>query len=132
MSTAPPEHDKSEDEDELTVSVSDFDFEYFDGYTSGDDALQREVLQLFFGQISSLLDKFSEGAAPDVWQSTAHAIKGSAHGVGMSAVADLAEHMEGEAAHPEETRQATLERLATAVATARSAVEGQYSGIFSA
>lgn len=114
------------------MSVPDFDFEYFNGYTSGDDALQREVLQLFFGQISLLLEKFIEGAAPDVWQSAAHAIKGSARGVGMGVVADLADHMEGEAAHPEETRQATLERLAAAVAAARSAVEGRYSGIFSA
>ena len=113
------------------MSVSDFDFEYFDGYTSGDDPLQREVLQLFFGQVSSLLEKFIEGAAPDVWQTTAHAIKGSARGVGMGVVAGLAEQMEGEAAHPEEARQATLNQLNEAFASARSAVEGRYSGIFS-
>lgn len=113
---------------------SDFDFEYFDAYTSGDDALQREVLNLFFEQIPGLLAKFSpDGSVHDStgdWQATAHAIKGSARGIGLGRVGDLCEAMEKQVNGPEAEKRAALTRLQEALAAARASVTAQYTGIF--
>lgn len=112
------------------MSNIDFDFEYFDGYTSGDESLQREVLQLFFGQIPGMLEKLGPDGSLGEWQATAHAIKGSARGLGLKTVGDLCEAMEKQ---PDETvtgKQAALMQLEAALAAARASVEGRYAGIF--
>lgn len=112
------------------MSSSDFDFEYFDAYTSGDDALQREVLLLFFGQIPELLEKFGPSGTSNDWRATAHAIKGSARGVGLKRIGDLCEAMEKQADEPDAHKQTSLAQLQAALAAAQTSVEAQYAGIF--
>lgn len=112
----------------------DFDFEYFDAYTSGDDALQREVLNLFFAQIPGLLEKFgpegASGGSSSDWQATAHAIKGSARGVGLKRIGDLCEAMEKQAEEAEAAKHTALTQLREALAAARASIAAQYAGIF--
>lgn len=112
------------------MSDTDFDFEYFDVYTSGDEALQREVLILFFDQIPGLLGKFGPDGTADDWRAAAHAIKGSARGIGLKLIGDLSEAMEKHAEEPDAEKQTALARLQEALAAARASVEDQYGGIF--
>ena len=112
------------------MTSSDFDFEYFDVYTSGDEALQREVLILFFGQIPGLLEKLGPDGTADDWTAAAHAIKGSARGVGLKHIGDLCEAMEKQADVQGEQKQTSLAQVQEAVAAARASVEAQYAGIF--
>lgn len=112
------------------MSNSDFDYEYFDRYTSGDEALQREVLLLFFGQVPGLLEKFRPDVAAGDWQAAAHAIKGSARGVGLNVIGDICEAMEKLGNEPPAGKQTALTQLQAALATARACVEGHYAGIF--
>lgn len=107
-----------------------FDFAFFDQYTSGDEALQREVLQLFFGQVVGLVaDLDPEGSDQD-WRAGAHAIKGGARGLGLNAVGDLCQHMENMKDPGAGERQAALTDLETALKAARQSVAAHYEGIF--
>lgn len=109
-----------------------FDFAYFDQYTSGDEALQREVLQLFFGQVVGLVaDLDPEGSDQD-WRAGAHAIKGGARGVGLIVVGDLCQHMESMKEPGAAVRKAVLADLKRALKTARESVTEHYEGIFGA
>ena len=107
-----------------------FDFAYFDQYTSGDEALQREVLQLFFGQVVGLVaDLDPEGGDQD-WRAGAHAIKGGARGLGLNVVGDLCQHMENMKDPGAGERQAALTDLESALKAARENVAAHYKGIF--
>ncbi len=108
----------------------DFDFEYFNAYTSGDDALQREVLSLFFDQIPGLIEKFGPDGSSHDWQATAHAIKGSARGVGLKRIGDLCEAMERQADAADAAKHTALTQVQEALAAARASIAAQYEGIF--
>lgn len=108
----------------------DFDFAYLDNYTSGDAELQKEVLQLFFGQIESLVEKLEPRGGHKDWHAGAHAIKGSARGVGLHHVGDLCEQMEKLKDVDAAVRGASLAELKAALGRAKVAVAVQYDGIF--
>ncbi len=116
-------------ESEADNSV-DFDFAYFDTYTSGDEALQREVLQLFFGQIDGLLEDLDPDSGAKDWHAGAHAIKGGARGIGLGVVADLCQEMEEQKDGDTATRRTALEDLKAALDKAAQNVAGRYEGIF--
>lgn len=113
-------------------SSADFDFAYFDAYTSGDEALQREVLQLFFGQVDSLLERLDPAGSREDWQAGAHAIKGGARGVGLGVVGDLCQQMEDMKDEDAGARRAALETLKEALTRAMQSVVRQYDGLFEA
>lgn len=109
-----------------------FDFAYFDQYTSGDKALQREVLQLFFGQIVSLVAVLDPDGSNEDWRAGAHAIKGGARGTGMTVVGDLCQHMEKMTDESAAIRKSVLADLDGALKAARLSVAARYEGIFDA
>jgi len=79
--------------------------------TFGDRSLEREVLQLFDRQAGLLLERMHSGE-PEAVAALAHTLKGSAAGIGASAVMSAAAAVEQ--ANPAE-RQIVLDRLAAAI-----------------
>lgn len=63
-------------------------------YTLGDRSLEREVLKLFLTQSRIYLSRLESAADDKTWRDTAHAIKGSARGIGAWHVASAAEAVE--------------------------------------
>src|ERR1700676_5316081 len=61
--------------------------------TLGDRSLEREVLQLFDRQVTMLIARVREGSRGAV-AALAHALKGSARGIGAGRVAGAAEAVE--------------------------------------
>ncbi len=70
-----------------------FDTQYFSEATAGDVALQREVADLFRGQVPSWRERLSD-AEPRARSDAAHTIKGSARGMGLYALAIACEAAE--------------------------------------
>jgi HPt (histidine-containing phosphotransfer) domain-containing protein len=84
--------------------------------TFGDAALEREVLGLFDKQAASMLELIAV-ARPDALPALAHAVKGSARGIGAWRVAEAAGLLE---AAPQGNRAP----LTAALAEARAAIAG--------
>jgi HPt (histidine-containing phosphotransfer) domain-containing protein len=83
--------------------------------TLGDGSLEQEVLRLFDRQAELLVGRM-RGADPAALTALAHALKGSARGIGAFAVAAACERLErGEALE----REIAMSALAAAVAQAR-------------
>lgn len=66
------------------------DFDHLDAYTGGDTDLVHEVLRLFRGQVSMLVESLAATEDAKTWRETAHGIKGAARGIGAWAAADAA------------------------------------------
>jgi HPt (histidine-containing phosphotransfer) domain-containing protein len=74
---------------------------YLARFTLGNVALEREVLQLFAGQMPIYLRALSDAHARKAWREATHTIKGSASAVGarrLARFAELAERVDVEAA----------------------------------
>jgi len=69
-----------------------FDQAHFDHMTGGDRALQREVVDLFRAQVEGWSAAMSAGHG---WRDAVHTLKGSARGIGLSALAAACETAEG-------------------------------------
>lgn len=63
-------------------------------YTLGDSGLEREVMDLFLGQIGELLQALHDAHDPKAWHSATHTLKGSAATVGADAIARAASDAE--------------------------------------
>ena len=64
---------------------------HFDMMTGGDRALQLEVLGLFRAQVDGWAAAFAAGGP---WRDAVHTMKGSARGIGLSALAAACEAAE--------------------------------------
>ncbi|CAL78777.1 Conserved hypothetical protein; putative Hpt domain [Bradyrhizobium sp. ORS 278] len=86
--------------------------------TLGDEALEREVLEMFSTQAVRLLERLQ--VMPEDAATVAHTLKGSARAIGALDVADAAEGLEAalRAGDPADA----LAWLATSVAQARAAI----------
>jgi HPt (histidine-containing phosphotransfer) domain-containing protein len=90
---------------------------HFDHMTGADRALQREVLGLFRMQVEGWTGVFASGEG---WREAVHTMKGSARGIGFTALAaacEAAEHV-GEA-----EREAALAKVGQALAMALAELE---------
>ncbi len=96
------------------------DFEHLFRMTLGDQALQREVLQLFDRQADMLLARIQASDASAA-AGLAHILKGSARGIGAWQVATAAEAMEAACASGAGRDQA-VQDLSQAVAGAHAAI----------
>lgn len=94
-----------------------FDRAHFDAMTAGDRALQLEVLGLFRDTVSGVRAAFGDDAR---WRDAVHTLKGSARGIGLSALAEACEQAEigGEA-----ERAAALARVEARLDEALAAVD---------
>lgn len=86
--------------------------------TSGDAALEREVLSLFHAHSAQLMEKM-RGNDPAAVPALAHTLKGSALGIGASEVAHAADALQRAPAD-----RAALSRLDRALADAQTAIAG--------
>lgn len=68
-----------------------FDKAHFDHMTGADRALQREVIELFRAQVDGWATSMRTDAH---WRDAVHTIKGSARGIGLSALAAVCETAE--------------------------------------
>jgi HPt (histidine-containing phosphotransfer) domain-containing protein len=73
------------------LQVSPVDLKHLRRYTMGDTALEKEVLELFLGQLPQTIQALSEAATDRDWRMAAHTLKGSGRVVGAWRVARLAE-----------------------------------------
>lgn len=90
-------------------------------YTLGDAALEREVLDLFVGQLPQTLAALQTSADPCAWKLAAHTLKGSARAVGAWQLADAAERAEDLATDPDRWGQVT-DDIETAVRSVRATI----------
>ena len=94
------------------------DLEHLALYTAGDDALRDEVLGMFEEQAEMWVAMLKPESGDEVWRNAAHALKGSARGVGAFAVGDIcaqAETQIGDGASAVPRRAALLEALKVAL-----------------
>ena len=63
-------------------------------FTLGNAAVEREVLELFAGHVPLYLEQLCAATTAKAWRNAAHAIKGSALGVGAARLARFAEMAE--------------------------------------
>ena len=91
-------------------------------YTGGDKSLNAEILRLFDGQISEMVEQLQSIIAqrdPKKWRQVTHTIKGAARGVGAFAMGQAAADAEpvDPSAHPDKAGQAlaTLKNQGEAV-----------------
>lgn len=97
-----------------------FDQAHFDHMTGGDRSLQREVVDLFRAQIEGWNAAMSAGQG---WRDAVHTLKGSARGIGLSALAAACEVAESA---PEVEVAAAINGVRAALAEALVSLE-QYA-----
>ena len=97
------------------------DFDYLEGFAAGDMQVVTEVLALFQGQAEGWIPRLDRADA-EGWRDLAHTIKGSARGIGATAL--------GEAADRAERGDPSLApQLRAALADALAAIEGYLTRI---
>ncbi len=94
-----------------------FDRSHLHQYTTGDGALERELIGLFLGQFEPIWTQLAVAASADDWKFAAHTLKGSARSIGAPKIAALAEKLEiiGYSG-PKKGRAAVLSQLDRAMA----------------
>ena len=86
--------DNSTESFHCELSVSPVDLKHLRRYTLGDWALEKEVLQLFIGQLPETIGSLRGAVTERDWKVAAHTLKGSGRAVGAWRIARLAEHAE--------------------------------------
>jgi|CXWL01.1.fsa_nt_gi HPt (histidine-containing phosphotransfer) domain-containing protein len=90
---------------------------HFSHMTGADTALQREIVELFRGQVRGWTDSLDPANAG--WRDAAHTMKGSARGIGLMALADVCHAVEtmpnAEAAAATALLRAALDEAFTAL-----------------
>lgn len=97
-----------------------FDTAHFNAMTAGDAGLQREIVDLFRGQLPEWTEKLASKDA-QIRKDAAHKIKGSALGIGLPALTAACAAAEADPGDAEAMRQ-----LALALAEALSALQAAY------
>jgi HPt (histidine-containing phosphotransfer) domain-containing protein len=109
-----PARQKNESANEALI-----DRAYLAKFTLGNMALEREILELFRGQMPRLIEQMRSAKTHAEWSLAAHTIKGSASAVGARDLANLAQIAESLdwSVDPQE-RDRAREEAANAVALA--------------
>ena len=76
------------------LQLSPVDLKHLRRYTMGDIHLEKEVLDLFLGQLPQTIAALSQAASDRDWRIAAHTLKGSGRAVGAWRIARLAEQAE--------------------------------------
>lgn len=80
--------------DAEAVDRTVFDREHLRQYTSGDAALERELVGLFLAQFAPARAQLDDTASVEDWKFASHSLKGSARSIGAPQIAALAEELE--------------------------------------
>lgn len=104
------------------------DLKHLARYTMGDKALEKEILELFLGQLPQTIEALSSAATERDWRIAAHTLKGSGRAVGAWRVARLAEYAEREVSltNPPLCTEAVA-RIEEAAAEAREFIRKTYA-----
>jgi HPt (histidine-containing phosphotransfer) domain-containing protein len=113
-----PEGASASPVDRLTAEA--IDRTYLARFTMGDEALEREVLELFAAQVPQYLVHLRQARTVKEWKEAAHTIKGSAAAIGawrLTRFAEMAERIDIEipAANAESHREEAVEAVGTAI-----------------
>jgi HPt (histidine-containing phosphotransfer) domain-containing protein len=96
-------------------------------YTMGDVDLEKEVLDLFLGQLPLTIQALSEATTERDWMVAAHTLKGSGRAVGAWHVARLAEHAERQLlVHKPALKAEAVAHLRDAAEEARAYIRSAY------
>lgn len=76
------------------LQLNPVDIKHLRRYTLGDQALEKEVLELFLGQLPETIASLSGATTEKEWRVAAHTLKGSGRAVGAWRIARLAEQAE--------------------------------------
>jgi HPt (histidine-containing phosphotransfer) domain-containing protein len=101
-------------ETSATTDRAAIDQEHLERMTLGDRRLEREVLQIFVRQNAMMLERISRGQ-PSALGAAAHALIGSARGIGAWRVAGAAESLE------RASREGDEEQVCDAIAELKAA-----------
>jgi HPt (histidine-containing phosphotransfer) domain-containing protein len=96
------------------------DRRYLARFTLGNRALEREVLELFAGQMPRYVEQLHAAATAKEWALAAHTIKGSALAVGARRLASLAQMAERLDVDANSVNSQTVRRDAAAAVAAAS------------
>ena len=96
------------------------DRRYLARFTLGNGALEREVLELFAGQMPRYVEQLHAAASAKEWALAAHTIKGSALAVGARRLASLAQTAERLDVEANSVNSQTVRRDAAAAVAAAS------------
>ena len=91
------------------------DFAHLETYAAHDAALIEEVLGLFRHQAELWLPLLDPAGPPEGWRDAAHALKGSALGIGAFRLAEACGAAEAEGSGDLGERSLQLERIRTAM-----------------
>jgi HPt (histidine-containing phosphotransfer) domain-containing protein len=103
------------------AAAAAIDWAHLDRMTLGDGKLAREVLALFDRQAEILVERMRK-VEGDTLHALAHALKGSARGIGAHDVADACAELETCAGAGAPSCSGALDRLARSVAAARGEI----------
>ncbi len=110
------------------LDVSPVDLKHLRRYTFGDVKLEKEILELFFGQLPQTVASLRDAATERDWMMAAHTLKGSARAVGAWRIGRLAEHAERTMPIANEVLRAqAIARIEEASEEARGFIEAAYS-----
>jgi HPt (histidine-containing phosphotransfer) domain-containing protein len=99
-------------------------------YTLGDEALEKEVLDLFFAQLPETIAALRAADGPKDRKRAAHTLKGSGRAVGAWSLARLAEVAETTVANePEAGLDGLIAEIEKAAAAAEAFVTEVYAGL---
>jgi len=93
-------------------------------YTLGDRTLEREVLELFQSHSRLQLDQLVAAVGDaNKWRDAAHAIKGSARGIGAWSLASAAEEAEAASGQPDALQRSLADDVDRAMSEANSYID---------
>lgn len=103
------------------------DIEHLRRYTFGDEALEKEILSLFLGQLPDTLAALRKAASQHDWKVAAHTLKGSCRAVGAFRLGDIAQDAERLVfSSGSEVRAAAIAQLEEAASEARDFIQAAY------
>lgn len=101
-----------------------FDSQFLDAYTGGDNETRDQVLKLFLVQSHMLLGRLEDALGnPPAWGEAAHSLKGCARSVGANTVADIALQAEAEGVAEKNVQRERLIDLKSALEATAAQVQ---------
>ncbi len=105
-----------------------FDIEVLRRYNFEDPALEKELIDLFRGQLPVLLSQIANAKGQSEWHLAAHTLKGSARSVGAPALAELALELEQTGYQENPLRAKLAAQLEDAAKAFETSIKAYYSG----
>jgi HPt (histidine-containing phosphotransfer) domain-containing protein len=102
------------------------DVQHLRRYTFGDQALEKEILSLFLGQLPETIAALRASTSQKDWKVAAHTLKGSCRAVGAFRLGDIAQRAEKlDIAHSDACADA-IARIEDLAAEARAFIQNTY------